>query len=48
MFQEREIIYSTPEKPADVSKDRLFIPFSENQLMFQKIDYIISFFRKTS
>jgi hypothetical protein len=27
MFQEREIIYSIPEKPADISRERLFILF---------------------
>ena len=42
MFQEREIIYSIPEKPADVSRDTLFIPFPKNQLIFQEIHYIIS------
>ena len=42
MFQEREIIYSIPEKTTDISRDTLFIPFPKKQLIFQEIHYIIS------
>ena len=46
MFQKREIIYSIPEKPADVSRDRLFIPFPKNLLIFQERDYLFHFSEK--
>lgn len=40
MFQEIDYIISFSEKPADVSRDRLFIPFPKNLLIFQEIDYL--------
>ena len=43
---ERYIIYSIPEKPADVSRDTLFISFPKNQQMFQEIDYLFHFSEK--
>jgi len=42
MFQEIDYLFLFSEKPADVSRDRLFIPFPKNQLIFQEIHYIIS------
>ena len=36
MFQEIDYIISFSEKPADVSRDTLFISFPENLLMFQE------------
>ena len=29
MFQEIDYLFHFPEKPTDISRDRLFIPFSE-------------------
>ena len=43
----RYIIYSIPEKTADVSRDKLFISPPKNLLMFQEIDYLFHS-RKTS
>lgn len=46
MFQKIDYIISFFEKPADISRDKLFISFPKNQQMFQEIDYIISFSEK--
>ena len=42
MFQEIDYLFHFPEKPTDISRDRLFIPFPKNQLIFREIHYIIS------
>ena len=42
IFQERDYLFHFSEKPAGVSRDRLFIPFPKNQLIFREIHYIIS------
>ena len=42
MFQEIDYLFHFSEKPAGVSRDRLFIPFPKNQLIFREIHYIIS------
>lgn len=42
IFREIHYLFHFSEKPADVSRDRLFIPFPESQLIFQEIHYIIS------
>ena len=40
MFQEIDYLFHFSEKSAGVSRDRLFIPFPKNQLIFQEIDYL--------
>ena len=40
MFQEIDYLFLFSEKPADVSRDKLFISFPKNQLMFQEIHYL--------
>jgi len=40
MFQEIDYIISFSEKPADVSRDRLFISFPKNLLISQERDYL--------
>lgn len=42
IFQERDYLFHFSEKPADVSRDRLFISPPKNQLIFREIHYIIS------
>ena len=46
MFQEIDYLFHFSEKPADVSKDRLFISFPKNLLMFQERDYLFHFSEK--
>ena len=40
MFQEIDYLFHFSEKPADISRDTLFISFPKNQQMFQEIDYL--------
>ena len=47
IFQEIDYLFHFSEKPAGVSRDRLFIPFPKNQLIFREIDYLFHS-RKTS
>lgn len=42
MFQERDYLFHFSEKPADISRDTLFISFPKNLLIFREIHYIIS------
>jgi hypothetical protein len=42
MFQEIDYLFLFPEKPTDISRDRLFIPFPKNQQMFQEREIIYS------
>lgn len=40
MFQEIDYLFLFSEKPADISRDKLFISFPKNLLMFREIHYL--------